>query len=58
MGERLSKTIVSISSDWSGSEPGVGLQQVDTARINKRVSIPKRIGMKSERINKSVGILY
>jgi hypothetical protein len=51
MGEGLSKLIVSISSDWSGAAPGIGLQQVDIARINIRVSIPKRIGMKSKRID-------
>ena len=47
----MSKLIVAISSDWSGSESGIGLQQVDITRINKRVSIPKRIGKKSKRIN-------
>ena len=51
MGEKLIKVIVSIYADWFGSEPGMGLQQVDTTRINKRVSIPKRIGIKSKRIN-------
>jgi hypothetical protein len=51
MGEGLSKLIVSISLDWSGAAPGIGLQQVDIARINIRVSIPKRIGMKSKRID-------
>jgi hypothetical protein len=52
VGERLSKLSVSISSDWSGFEPGIGLQQVDTARINKRVNIPKRIGIKSQEANR------
>lgn len=52
MGERLSGSVVSISSDWSGTEPGIGLQQVDTIRVNIRVSIPKRIGIKSQEANR------
>ena len=51
VGERLSRSGVSMCADWSGSAPGMGLQQVDTARINKRISIPKCIGMKSKEVN-------
>jgi len=51
IGERLNRSVVSMCADRSGSAYGMGLQQVDTARINKRVSIPKCIGIKSEEVN-------
>ncbi len=48
----MSRSVVSKYADWSGAVPGMGLQQVDTTRINKRVSIPKRIGVISKEVNR------
>ena len=49
--ESLSGSVVSMCADWYEAVPGMESQQVDTTRINKRVSIPKRIIMKSKEVN-------